>query len=298
VPTTPTRDDGASRVLRSFRAGRGDPTTVLDETGFWRATFTPDGPGTLQLRASGGGPTWEARSWGPGGDWLLGRVPALTGELDTIPTIEAHHPAVAEAMRQHPMPRLGASGTLYHELLPTILAQRITAGEALRQWARLVEALGEPAPGPRPDLRLPPDPERLARQPSWWFHPLGIERARVVPLVEVARHASRLWEWGRLDGETCAERLHLLRGVGPWTSGIARSLALGDPDAVAVGDFHIKHTVCCALAGSARGTDEQMLELLRPYAGQRGRIVTLLQRAGWHAPAFGPRQRVLPMSRW
>ena len=32
----------------------------------------------------------------------------------------------------------GASGDLYHELLPTILGQRITAGEAFAQWSRLV----------------------------------------------------------------------------------------------------------------------------------------------------------------
>jgi hypothetical protein len=73
---------------------------------------------------------------------------------------------------------------------------------------------------------------------------------------------------------------------------------MGDPDAVAVGDFHLKNLVSFNLAGEARGTDERMLELLTPYKGQRGRVVRLLQLDGRPPPAFGPRQRILPMARW
>jgi hypothetical protein len=41
-----------------------------------------------------------------------------------------------------------------------------------------------------------------------------------------------------------------------------------------------------------------MLELLQPYAGQRGRVVQAITRHGNGAPKFGPKQRILPMSRW
>jgi len=41
-----------------------------------------------------------------------------------------------------------------------------------------------------------------------------------------------------------------------------------------------------------------MLELLAPYAGQRGRVLRLLALAGTRAPAFGHRRRILPMHRW
>ena len=74
--------------------------------------------------------------------------------------------------------------------------------------------------------------------------------------------------------------------------------AMGDPDAVAVGDFHLKNVVSFNLAGEPRGTDERMLELLAPYEGQRGRVVRLLMLDGKAPPAFGPRQRILPMARW
>ena len=53
-----------------------------------------------------------------------------------------------------------------------------------------------------------------------------------------------------------------------------------------------------ALAGEARATDERMLELLEPYAGERGRVVRLLQLDGAAAPKFGARKRILPMHTW
>ena len=66
-------------------------------------------------------------------------------------------------------------------------------------------------------------------------------------------------------------------------------VALGDADAVSVGDFHLKHLVAYALAGEPRATDERMLELLEPYRGHRARAVMLLERAGIGAPRFGPK---------
>jgi 3-methyladenine DNA glycosylase/8-oxoguanine DNA glycosylase len=134
--------------------------------------------------------------------------------------------------------------------------------------------------------------------PSWWFHPLGIERSRADALRTVGRHAARLWEWARLPAAECAQRLVLLRGVGEWTIGTVLASALGEPDALAVGDYHLKNIVAHALTGQPRGTDERMVELLQPYRGQRGRVVKLLMLDGHRAPKFGPRQRILPMRRW
>ncbi len=65
--------------------------------------------------------------------------------------------------------------------------------------------------------------------------------------------------------------------------------ALGDPDAVSVGDFHLPNLVSFALAGEPRGTDARMLELLEPYRGQRGRVIRLLEASGIWPPTRGPR---------
>jgi 3-methyladenine DNA glycosylase/8-oxoguanine DNA glycosylase len=66
-------------------------------------------------------------------------------------------------------------------------------------------------------------------------------------------------------------------------------IALGDPDAISVGDYHLPHIVSWSFAGEPRGTDERMLELLEPYRGQRGRVEVLLEASGITAPAFGPK---------
>ncbi len=153
------------------------------------------------------------------------------------------------------------------------------------------------APGPT-DLRLPPDPDALAELPSWWFHPLGVERKRAETVIRCARRAQALERLTALEPSAAAAGLRSIPGVGAWTIGSVLGPVFGDADAVPVGDFHIPHTVCWALAGEPRGSDERMLELLAPYAGQRGRVIRALGLAGWHAPRRGPRQRIQPIARW
>jgi 3-methyladenine DNA glycosylase/8-oxoguanine DNA glycosylase len=83
--------------------------------------------------------------------------------------------------------------------------------------------------------------------------------------------------------------LQRVRGIGPWTSALVRDRALGDPDAVPVGDYHLPNGVAWLLAGEPRADDERMLELLEPYAGHRGRVIRLVKVSGTKAPRHGPR---------
>ncbi|MEO5724003.1 MAG: DNA-3-methyladenine glycosylase 2 family protein [Ilumatobacteraceae bacterium] len=287
-------------TLVVYRFGSNDPTTRLAgsrSTGeFWRATHTPYGTATLHLRWQDG--VLAAEAWGDGREWLLHTVPALSGQLDQPVSFATGHPAVLRAQHNHPGLRLGASSTLYHELLPVILGQRITAGEAISQWHALVRRLGVPAPGPNPDLMVQPHPDAVTGHPAWWYHQFGVEAKRAEALRTVAKHAARLWEWSTISPADCAAKLALLPGIGRWTIGSALGPSLGDPDALAIGDFHLKNAISHALTGRPRGTDEQMVALLEPYAGQRGRVVRLLLLDGHQAPKFGPRQRILPMRRW
>jgi 3-methyladenine DNA glycosylase/8-oxoguanine DNA glycosylase len=292
-------------TLSAYRSGIGDPTTQLTDHQFLRATFTPDGPGTLRL-------TWVmdpapisdaevvAEAWGPGAGWLLERVNQLTGVRDQPVRCDDGHPIVERALRLTGHRRIGASPGLYHLLLPMIIAQRITAGEALKQWQRLVWKLGEPAPGPVDvvaNLRLPPSPETLVDRPAWWFHPLGIEAKRARTLTEVARHANKFWAWAEAGSQDAGSKLALIPGVGPWTVGSVLGPAFGDPDAVAVGDFHFPNIVAWALVNEPRATDERMLELLQPYRGQRGRVLSAIVSTAGKPPAFGPRKRIVPIAR-
>ena len=83
-------------------------------------------------------------------------------------------------------------------------------------------------------------------------------------------------------------RLQALPGVGPWTSAEVAIVALGDADAVSVGDFHLASLVGTALVGE-RVDDDAMLELLEPYRGHRYRAVRMIELSGVRIERHGPR---------
>jgi 3-methyladenine DNA glycosylase/8-oxoguanine DNA glycosylase len=130
------------------------------------------------------------------------------------------------------------------------------------------------------------------------FHPLGIERKRAETIRGAARRASRLEEAAAMSPAEAMVRLTAFPGIGVWTASQVIQVALGDPDAVVVGDYNLPHLVSWNLAGEARGGDERMLELLEPYRGHRARVVRLLKAGGESPPRFGPRLSVMPIESW
>ncbi len=154
---------------------------------------------------------------------------------------------------------------------------------------------GIEASGPH-ELRTPPLPGRIAALGWEDLHPYGIERARATTLIEAARRIDRLQEAVGMSRQAAWVRLQSVAGIGPWTAAAVMGVARGDPDTVAVGDYHTPHLVSWALAGEPRGDDARMLELLEPYRGHRRRVVTLLKAAGIRAPRFGPRKAIQPIA--
>ncbi|MGH7777253.1 MAG: DNA-3-methyladenine glycosylase family protein [Candidatus Dormibacterales bacterium] len=273
-------------VLR--RGGAADPTMAFEPAGVWRASRTPAGPATVHLRARSG--RIEVEAWGPGAGWALEAAPALVGALDDRSGFRPAHPLVAELARRHVGLRMTRPGGVFESLLPTILEQKVVGLEARRAYVRMVRALGEPAPGPR-SLMLPPAPERLAATPYWVHHPFGVERRRAVTLARAAARAP----WLEASAAAPAEvyrRLLSLPGVGAWSAAMVGLTALGDADAVPTGDYHLPHVVAWALGGRSRGDDAQMLDLLEPYRGHRGRVLRLLLAAGVAPPRRAPRLRL------
>jgi 3-methyladenine DNA glycosylase/8-oxoguanine DNA glycosylase len=193
------------------------------------------------------------------------------------------------------MPGLRITRTLavFEALVPTILAQRVTGLEAGRSYRALVLALGEPAPGPTPPgLLVPPSPGILAALPYYRFHPFGIEMRRANTIRGAAARAPRLEAWTALPPGEARRLITTLPGLGEWTVAEVAIVALGDADAVSVGDYHIPDTVAWALAGEARADDDRMLQLLEPFAGHRGRVIRLIEAAGISAPRYGPKSAV------
>jgi 3-methyladenine DNA glycosylase/8-oxoguanine DNA glycosylase len=137
-------------------------------------------------------------------------------------------------------------------------------------------------------LRVPPPPRVWVTIPSWEWHRSGIEAVRARTIIGAARVASRL----EVDETQEADRrLRSLSGIGVWTSAEVRQRALGDPDAVSVGDYHIPGIVGWALTGR-KVDDAGMLELLEPYAGHRYRVTRMLELSGAAPPRHGPRMPV------
>lgn len=268
---------------------KGDPTAATAPGRFVRATLTPAGAATMAL-------TWsadraEVEAWGPGADWVVDSTPGLLG-LD-----DDHHdfePPMGDPLRdpwrRNRGLRLGATGTVWHDLAWFIPQQRVTSAGAARSWGAMVRAWGEPAPGPL-DLLLPPAPELIAARHYSDFHRFGIERKRADHLRTAARAASRLQGVVDMAATDARAVLEQLPGIGAWTSTNIAATTLGDRDTVILGDDGIPSMVGWSLAGERNADDARMLELLAPYAPHRWRALRLVMIAGSRQPKRGPKRR-------
>jgi len=300
-----TADRGLSRDYRApfpvnvpltlsvHRHGGGDPAYATDAAGaVWRTSLTPYGPGTLRVSVGSRRAVVTGRAWGPGAGWLLDTLPAQLGFHDDRAGFAARHPVIGELALRFEGLRVGRTGRAFEALVPAVLEQKVVGREANRGWRYLLLKYGEPAPGPAPGgMRVVPSPRTWARIPSWDWHRAGVEGVRARTIITAAAVADRLEQALDLDPAEADRRLRSLPGIGPWTSAEIRQRAMGDPDAVSVGDYHLPNAVGWTLA--RRKTDDAgMLELLAPYAGHRYRVTRLIELGGSGPPRRGPRMPV------
>src|SRR4029077_6069382 len=174
-----------------------------------------------------------------------------------------------------------------------------------RAWRILLAKYGTLPPGPAPRgmrvfpgpriWRRPPSldwpPARLAgvrrRPPSWDWHRAGVEGVRAETIIRAASVADSLERLLTLNHEEADRKLGTIPGTAVWTSAEARHRAAGGPDAVSVGDYHLKNIVGWALAGRRRSTDEEMLDLLEPFKGPRHRATRLIGLSGGTGTSAG-----------
>ncbi len=277
-------------ILRPMQRGRHDPTLRFDPDGLWRATDTPAGPVTQRLVSSD--ESVLSTCWGPGADWMSAHTGDLVGAGDsTARSFDPQPGWIADQWRvRRGTWRVPKGHNVWESAVAAVLEQKVTGLEAKRAWSALAREFGQPAPGPAPaGMMVFPGPDVVRRVPSWTWRRNAVDRSRSDTIMRLAsvRHVLR-----RLPGETPAEARRLLtaiRGVGPWTYAEIAQRALGDPDAVSVGDFHLAADVVFSFTGMFGGSDDQMLELLAPYAGHRYRAVRMLELAGTKRPRRGPR---------
>ncbi len=280
-------------TLAGVQRGTHDLSCVLRGNEIWRASRAPHGPATVHIVDRG--TTLEAEAWGEGAEAALDALPSLVGIDDDTHDFQPDHPVIARLWRDHPGLRIPRSQAVYESLLAVVLEQRVTIFEARRAHAQLLRTWGEPAPGPG-DLVLPPDPEVLSGVAYYDLHVLGVEKKRADTIRRVAATARHLDALARLPVAAARTRLTDVVGIGPWTAAEVALVALGDGDAVPVGDVHFPSDVTYVLLGTAVDDDEVMLEALEPFAGHRGRVIRLIQAAGLHAPRRGPRYAPRPIA--
>jgi 3-methyladenine DNA glycosylase/8-oxoguanine DNA glycosylase len=278
-------------TLGVHRRGGYDPAhRIMPDGAVWRTWGTPDGPATMRVAARPADGEVAATAWGPGGRWALDALPRLLGADDDPRGFRPAHPVIARAHRRYVGLRVGRTGLVMEALVPAVLEQKVTGREAWRGWSTLLRRFGEPAPGPAPSgMRVLPSPARLATIPSWEWHRAGVGPDHSRTIVRAARSASSLERIAGLPSAEAERRLRSVPGIGAWTAAEVIQRALGDADAVSVGDYNLPRLVAYTLAGEARADDARMLELLEPYAGHRHRVCLLLASVGAMPPRRGPR---------
>jgi 3-methyladenine DNA glycosylase/8-oxoguanine DNA glycosylase len=285
-----------ARTLAPLRRGRADPThRVTSDGALWRTSAMATGPVVYRLEQRG---LHEIRceAWGSGAEELVAGLPELLGARDTAAGFEPRHPLLAELATRVPGLRVPRTGRVVEALVPAVLEQKVTGKQARAAFRRLVQEHGAPPPGPAPDgMRVPPPAEVWRRIPSWEWHRAGVGPQRSRAVCEAMRVATRLEEAAGMAPDDAARRLSAVPGVGPWTVAEVAARALGDTDALSVGDFHLSRFVGWALAGRPLD-DAGMVELLEPWRPHRYRVVRLLEcgvALGAAAqPRFGPRLTV------
>ena len=281
-----------STDLKRTVGGLKEMARVVSPSEAWWVARTPDGPGTLRLRRTAPDQL-ETEAWGPGAEWMHERAGAVCGAQDDLTGFAPHHDVMAKVIRRHGVHRFGRTDRIFDALIPAVLGQKVQTQMARRSWRGILRRFGEPAPGPV-DLRVHPSPERFAQLGYHALHQAGVERRRATTILRGAAQIDRIERAAAGDDRARASQrvdqlLRSIPGIGPWTSSFVRTMAMGDADAVLVGDFHLPNTVSWALAGEPRGNDARMLELLEPYAGHRARAQRMLKLGGIRAPRYGPR---------
>lgn len=292
------RPDGPLDVrltLLMLRRGAGDPTLRVQPDGTaWLALRTAAGPATLHLRPAGG--VVAATAWGPGAERALAGVPDLLGARDDPRTFDpAGHLGLAAAHRRLRGLRIPRTGDVLGALVPAVLEQRVLTVDAHAAWRRLLLGHGSVPPGPAPaGMRVPPDAVGWREVPVWDWRRAGVDDQRASTVLRAAAVARRLQEGVALDPAELRRRLGTVPGIGVWTVAETTRRVLGDADVVSVGDLHLPRLVGAAVAGR-RVEQDEVLEVLAPWAPHRGRVVRLLELTERvAAPRTRPRPRRAP----
>lgn len=301
----PQRPVSLMKSLGILRRGLGDPTIRLTATEAWFAFTTVDGPATLHILKQQGDGAIQLEAWGLGGQWALDHAPNLLGADDDWTEFDEKLRAgefpeiIVRARSENPDLVFPKTGRIFEHALGAILEQRVTGIEANYAWRWLIRHHGQPAPGPAPEgLRIFPTAHQLAQLRRWDWQAARVEGQRAETIRRFVQVAGALNWWADKDLDqvkptakapgTLEAAMGSIAGIGPWTIAETLQRSHGSADHISVGDFHLADFVGQVLTGR-RITDQQMMELMAPFAPHRQRVIRLLGLSGEKKQSFGPR---------
>jgi len=271
-------DYDVSRVVLADRPRRG-AVAVRARPGVARRA-EPGSAGPLILEATSGAGSIVCQVWGPAATPVADtehallatrRWAGLEDRPEALRPLAGGHPLVRRLIERLGAVRLSGLPRVGEALGRSVLSQLVQGIEAHASIAQVAACAGVAAPG---RLWAWPPAAAVAAVPSWSLRRCGVSlrgaRALHAGALADGSLTQAVGSWDLLD-----RRLRTIPGIGVWTSAETR-LALGDPDAVSVGDYHLPTMVGWALAGEPTD-DAGMLELLAPFAGHRGRVARLCE---------------------
>lgn len=278
-------------ILGALAVCVGDPCQRWLGAELWRASAMGSGPVTYRV-VQVGSDRAEVTAWGPGAIELVSSAPQLLGGSDKPEEFQARSEVLRRAERRLVGLRLGRTGQVWEALAPAVLGQKVIGLDASMAWCRLVRRYGTRAPGPSPEgLLVPPVPEVWASIPSWEWHAAGVEAKAARTLMGAAKRVGSIQkalERGEAPGQIY-RMLESLPGVGPWTAAQVGQRAMGDADALSVGDYHLAELLGHPLAGR-RLAETEVEPFMEPWRPHRFRVERLLELSPHlRAPRRAPR---------
>lgn len=280
-------------TLSVLAVGARDPCQrVAPDGSVWKASLMETGAATLRVQNVTKDRV-RASAWGPGADEAIMRLPELLGAKDDPLSFKPDVPVLSEAARRLRGLRIPRSGRLLEALVPAVLHQKISGSDASASWSWLVRRHGERAPGPSPfPMSLPPSPKAWLAVPQWDWRRAGVEPSAVRTIRLAASRAGsleRIAAGSGADHAVVYTALTSLAGIGRWTCAEVGHRALGDADALSVGDYNLPALTSFALAGRTLcdAEVEGFYERWRPHRYRVTRLLELTPSA-W-PPRRGPR---------
>jgi 3-methyladenine DNA glycosylase/8-oxoguanine DNA glycosylase len=252
-----------------------------------RAEPGPAGPLVLEARSEPGGVVCEvwgsARTPREAAESSLEDALAWAGLRDDpleLEAVVAGHTRARQLARRVGEVRLSRIPRVGEALGRAIVCQHVVGVESQLSILQLAARVGTRAAH---GLWTWPTAAQMRAAPAWLLRRCGIPLRKATALHAAAASDVRLREAvGRWD--LLEQRLAPLPGVGVWTRAETRMM-LGDPDSVSLGDYHLPSWIGAALGDPGRSawrghwTDDDLLELLEPFAGQRCRILRMCELA-------------------